>query len=130
MRTTDSNTILQWKLARDGTGGGQRTAAEQFRGIYDGHILDTDATNPTLLKPGTCRVVIPSYDGNTAIGPCAYPGTTAPPNNTPVTVGFIAPVANSDTSAITVRVLAFIGWGGGGSGTTDPSISPFLLMGA
>lgn len=127
MRTTDPATILQWQIARGAHGGGVRTPSEQFPGIYDAYILDTDVTNPTLLTTaGTCRVVVPAYDGQVALGPCSYPGDTAPPDQTPVVVGFIAPQANS-SSGIAVRVLALIGWGGGGSGD---GLSPFLLMGA
>ena len=122
MRTTDPNTILQWQLTQ--IGGGVRTPTQQFPGVLDAYILDTDATNATLAA-GTCRVVVPTYEPNTAIGPCVYPGATAPPNSTPCTVGFVMPQANS-VQSVEVRVLALLGWGGGG----NDQLSPFLLMGA
>lgn len=125
MRTTDPSTILQWQLTRNG--GGVRTPTQQFPGVFDAYILDTDSTNTTLAA-GTCRVVIPAYEPNTAVGPCQYPGDVAPPNNTPCTVGFVAPQANS-VQSVEARVLALLGWGGGG-GTPVNELSPLLLIGA
>ena len=118
--------------------GGVRTPTQQFTGVHDGYILDTDVTNPTINNaPNLCRVVLPvtfnheqggssGFSGEYAIGPCAYPGSTAPPNGTKCIVGFVATQPSSDSS-IDARVLAFVGWQAA-SASTD-TLSPFLLMG-
>lgn len=144
MRTTDPNTILQQDIFN--TFGGIRVAAQQFVGIHDAYVLDTYLTNPTANRVGTCRVVLPvtvthtgqatstnglgtsGYSDIFALGPCVYPGTAVPPDRTQCVVGFIATQPNSDSS-IDIRVLSFINWGGG-STSADPTLSPFLLMGA
>ena len=136
MRTTDPSTLIQQQLYD--TAGGIRTSAQQFIGVHDGVILDTDATNPKLnTQPNTCRVVLPVTvqhpQGGTsgfadyfALGPCSYPGQTPPPDGTKCVVGFVATQPNSDSS-IDARVLSFVGWQAS-SAATD--LSPLLLMGA
>jgi hypothetical protein len=95
----------------------QKTPVAPYKGIFDATVVDTSATNPTL-PAGTCRVLVPNYANTQALGPVPYPGTVAPPNGTPCTVGFVNPQINTST-AIQVRVLALIGVGGGSTGISD-----------
>ena len=119
MRTTDPNTIIQQQLFLDT--GGIRVPTQQFQGIYDATILDTDVTNPSL-DPGMCRIVIPSLNPDTAFGPCSYPTFDAPENGQSCVVGFLYNTANTAPS-IQVRILELVA-------TSGDSFSPFLLMGA
>ncbi len=123
MPITDPNVINQFLQGLVTGGGVMRTPAEQFSGIFDAKILDTDHTNANL-PAGNCRVTVPAYNSTIAFGPILYPGNVAPPDGTLCEVGFITPVPGS-TSATSVRVLSLYGVGSAGDG-----LSPFLLMGA
>ena len=115
MRTTDPMTLLQIELRSQNGGAGQRTVAEQFRGLYDAIIHSVDPTT------GTCMVVVPAYDSNVPLGPSPYYGGT-PSVGLPCVVGFVVPPITSQ-GEITVRVLT-------GQGIVSDTLSPFLLMGA
>ena len=118
MRTNDPATIQQF-LLRTGVGG-VKTPTQQFPGVFDGYVFDTDATNSSLAA-GTCRVIIPAYSGDMAMGPVIYPGLTAPPNLTKCTVGFIAPQAGG-TAAVAARILTLLGVSENGpTGSTGPT---------
>lgn len=128
--TADPAVLTQWLLWETTR---QRVPANQFTGIFDGYILDTDITNKELAL-GYCRVTVPSYSPTFALGPCKYPGNLAPPNGTPCSVGFVAQQINSQPS-VTVRVLGFYGFGPTGGSSPTGIVGPtglgasLILMG-
>ena len=115
MRTQDPN-VLNQILHRQFTQ--QKTPAVQFEGVLDAFILDTASSNPSL-PAGTARVIVPSFSPTAVFGPCAYPGSVAPPDGQECLVSFPAPTANSQ-SAVEPRIVEIYGWSGG-VGTTGPT---------
>jgi hypothetical protein len=102
-------------LRQQAGGVGQRTVAEQFRGLYDATIYSVDA------EAGTCSVIVPAYDGQIPLGPSPYFGI-APAVGSPCIVGFVVPPTGSQ-GEITMRVIAGDGLNlssiDGGNATSD-----------
>jgi hypothetical protein len=103
MRSNSSNSNLQQILRSQYN---INVDAEQFKDIYYGTVLQTDAMvsglTPPPIQAGSLTLIIPSINPNTVWGPVPYPGNIAPPAGTQAIVSF-----DSRQNPV---VLGFIGW--------------------
>lgn len=109
MNTSNPNMIVSMQARRTT---GHRVPVPQFQGVHDATIFDSDRTNSTVNPSGQCRVIIPSFNETTPMGPIPYSGAYCPPNGTGCIVGYVHPTVASNSTVNSLRVIAYTEWSG------------------